>query len=170
MPSLSERIVNTGIPLSASLFKSSSPNPPAVVLAYKSVIACNAPTLSALTLDTSANNLNCLMVGSSPAAFSFTTVLVRFSTLNTLSAANFLISSNAFAPVATSLYRMPSVIRKSSNLALVLAISFIENAAASAAPAAAIELFKPLILLWAPLVSTSTRYFKSAILLPYYST
>ena len=93
-PSFSCKIVNTGMPLSASLLRSSKPNPPAVVLAYRSVMACNAPTLSALTLLTSPNNFNSSTVGSIPLAFSLITVLVRSSTLNTVSLANFLMSAN----------------------------------------------------------------------------
>ena len=88
-------MVNTGIPLSPSLFNSSSPNPPALVLAYKSVIACKAPTASADTLDTSANNCNCLIVGSRPAAFNLITEAVKSSTVKILCVANVLICSNA---------------------------------------------------------------------------
>ena len=82
MPSVSLRISNTGIPRSANLFSSSSPNPPAVVLANNAVTACSDPNWSVVTAATSVNNVSSRSVGSMPAARNWMNVVVRSSTLN----------------------------------------------------------------------------------------
>ena len=75
------KISNTGIPRSASLFKSSRPKPPAVDLANKSVMACNAPKRSVDVDTESLNVCNSLVVGVIPAPCSLMYVWVKSSTL-----------------------------------------------------------------------------------------
>ena len=124
-PSFFWKISNTGIPLSASLFKSSRPKPPAVVLANKSVIAFRAPTRSVVTEAISPNVVSNSSVGSIPAACSLMNVSVRVSMSNGVRVAKSLMNLNASSPAFAEPVTVSSVVFKSSALELASTTDFV---------------------------------------------
>ena len=113
-PSFSSKILNTGIPRSASLFKSSRPKPPLVVRANKSVIALSEPTLSVVTEAISPNVVSNSSVGSIPAAFNLMKVSVRVSMSNGVRVAKSLMNLNASSPAFAEPATVSSVVFRSS--------------------------------------------------------